>query len=236
MAPATTDRPKTAPAPPGLSGGEVITVADAELMAGVAAGDESALEQVFVRWVGPLVAYFHRLGCHPGWVEDLTEETLITLYRRRGRFDPTRPLAPWIWGIARLVWKDHLRHRGRDLYRSTSLDEVDAIAAPEPHALQALERQEEGELVRRGILRLPVAQREALILRHYHGLSYDEVARAVEAPLGTIKWRIHEAMRRLEADLARGLVRGPQAGTASESGSCSWTSSTRKVLSTSARR
>jgi len=75
-------------------------------------------------------------------------------------------------------------------------------------ALPAAERQEEGELIRTAIQGLPTDQREAFILRHYHGLSYDEIAKAVEVPLGTVKWRIHEAVRRLERYVAPCRVRG----------------------------
>lgn len=171
-------------------------------MARVTQGEQSALELLFARWEGPLFAYFHRLGSHPSWIEDLVEETLVTLYRRRRRYDLARPFAPWLYGIARLVWKDHLRHRGRDLYGAESLDEVEATPTEEPDALGAAERREEEELVRTGIRALPAEQREAFILRHYHGLSYDEIAMAIEAPLGTVKWRIHEAVRRLERYVA----------------------------------
>jgi RNA polymerase sigma-70 factor (ECF subfamily) len=177
------------------------------MMARVQAGEQTALELLFARWEGPLFAYFHRLGCRPSWTEDLVEETLVTLYRRRQRYDPSRPFAPWLYGIARLVWKDHLRHRGRDLYGAVPLDDVEGALATEPTALQAAERREQSELVRAAIQGLPVEQREAFVLRHYHGLSYDEIAGVVEAPLGTVKWRIHEAVRRLERAVMPGRVR-----------------------------
>ncbi len=176
---------------------------DAELMARVAEGEQSALELLFTRWEGPLFAYFHRLGSHPSWVEDLVEETLVTLYRQRKRYDPARPFSPWLYGIARLVWKDHLRHRGRDLYRTRPLDEADAAVSPEPDALLRAEREEQAALIQSAIQGLPVEQREAFILRHYHGLSYEEIAKAADVPLGTIKWRIHEAVRRLVASFTR---------------------------------
>ena len=176
---------------------------DAEVMARVAAGEQSALELLFARWEGPLFGYFYRLGGHPSWIEDLVEETLVTLYRRRARYDPTRAFAPWIYGIARLVWKDHLRHRGRELYGATSLAEVEDTPAPGPDPLRTAQRREEGDRIRFAIQRLPMEQREAVILRHYHGLSYEEIARVVDAPLGTIKWRIHEAVRRLEVHFTR---------------------------------
>lgn len=180
---------------------------DAELMARLAAGEQSAVELLFARWEGLLFGYFHRLGCHPNWLEDLVEEALLALYRRRQRYDPARPFPPWLYGIARLVWKDHLRHRGRDLYGAAVLEEGEEAPAPGPDALGAAERHEEVELIRSAIQRLPADQREAFILRHYHGLSYKEITRVVDAPLGTVKWRIHEAVHRLEAHFAH--VREP---------------------------
>jgi RNA polymerase sigma-70 factor (ECF subfamily) len=171
---------------------------DSELMARVAAGEQSALELLFTRWEGPLFAYFHRLGCHPSWTEDLVEEALVTLHRRRQRYDASRPFAPWLYGIARLVWKDHLRHRGRDLYGAASIADVEGPQAAEPDALSAAQAREDADIVRSAIQGLSMEQREAFVLRHYHGLSYDEIAKVVEAPLGTVKWRLHEAMRRLQ--------------------------------------
>lgn len=184
------------------------TVADdRELMARVKEGEHSALEVLFARWEDPLFAYFHRLGGHPSCVADLVEETLVTLYRRRSRFDSARPFAPWLYGVARLVWKDHLRHRGRDLYGRVSLDEAEAVVTPEPGALDVAVREQQRERIRAGIADLSAEQRETFLLRHYHGLSYEEIASVVGAPLGTIKWRIHEAVRRLERAIGSRHVR-----------------------------
>lgn len=116
---------------------------DRELMARVKEGERSALEVLFARWEGPLFAYCYRLGTDPNSVGDLVEETLVTLYRRRQRFDAARPFPPWLYGIARLVWKDHLRHRGRNLYGAVSLDEAEAMVTQEPDALDVAEREEE---------------------------------------------------------------------------------------------
>ncbi len=88
-----------------------------------------------------------------------------------------------------------------------SLDEAEAVVAPEPDALDVAIREEERERIRAGIATLSAEQRETFVLRHYHGLSYDEIARIVGAPLGTVKWRIHEAVRRLEFSIGSHHVR-----------------------------
>jgi len=181
---------------------------DRELMARVKAGEESALELLFTRWEAPLFGFFYRLGCPPSWVEDLTEEVLVTVYRRRHRYDPDRPFTPWLYGIARLVWKDHLRHRGRELGPTVPLDAASGVSSGEPGPSESSEAREEVEAARRAIEGLPEEQKTAFILRHYHSLSYKEVAQALEIPLGTVKWRIHEAVRRLVASVAAAMQPG----------------------------
>lgn len=181
---------------------------DAELMARVAEGEQSAFEALFVRWEARLFAFFYRVGCPPSSVGDLTEEVLVSVFRQRKRYDPARPFAPWIYGVARLVWKDHLRHRRREVSHTVPLDTVSRALATGPAPAEIAEAREEADTVRRAIEQLPDEQKVSFVLRHYHGLSYEELAAAVQAPLGTVKWRVHDAMRRLEAALARSRTKG----------------------------
>jgi len=179
-------------------------------MARVKEGEQSALELLFARWEGPLFAFFYRLGCPPSWVEDLTEEVLVTVYRRRQRYDLDRPFAPWLYGIARLVWKDHLRHHGREIAHTGPLEAAKWVPATDLGPLEVAEAGEEADAVRRAIEHLPDEQKAVFILRHYHGLSYEDVAETLQVPLGTVKWRIHEAVRRLAASL---ILAGRRGGT-----------------------
>ncbi|MBI4562179.1 MAG: RNA polymerase sigma factor [Candidatus Rokubacteria bacterium] len=181
---------------------------DRELMARVREGEQSALELLFARWEGPLFGFFYRLGCPPSSVEDLTEEVLVSVYRRRHRYDLDRPFAPWLFGIARLVWKDFLRHRGRELARAGPLEVAKELPSPLHDPSELAEIREESGAVRRAIEELPDEQRAAFVLRHYHSLSYEEVAQALQVPLGTVKWRLHEAVRRLETALVDARSKG----------------------------
>lgn len=176
---------------------------DEELMVRVREGEQSALEGLFARWEPRLFAFFYRVGCPPSSVADLTEEVLVSVFRQRQRYDPARPFAPWLYGVARLVWRDHLRHHRREVSHTVPFDAVSRAPATGPAPAEIAEAREEADTVRRAIERLPDALKVAFVLRHYHGLSYQELAEAVQAPLGTVKWRIHEAMRRLETALAR---------------------------------
>ncbi|MFQ5893531.1 MAG: RNA polymerase sigma factor, partial [Nitrospinota bacterium] len=137
-------------------------------MARVKEGEQSALEMLFARWEGPLFAFFYRLGCPPNWVEDLAGEALVVVYRRRHSYDFGRPFAPWLYGIARLVWKDHLRLRGREV-KTLPLEAASGVRARDPSPSDLAEAREEVEVVRRAIQDLPDAQKAAITLRHYHG-------------------------------------------------------------------
>lgn len=175
---------------------------DQELMVRVREGEQSALEALFARWEERLFAFFHRVGCPPSSVGDLTEEVLVCVFRQRQRYDPARPFAPWLYGIARLVWRDHLRHRRREMSHTVPLDAVARAPATGPAPVEVAQAREEADTVRWAIEQLPDEQKLAFILRHYHGLSYEELAEAMRAPLGTVKWRIHDAVRRLQVALA----------------------------------
>jgi RNA polymerase sigma-70 factor (ECF subfamily) len=178
-----------------------MATSDGELMERVAAGEQSALELLFGRWEGRVFEYFYRLGCPLTAVADLTEEVLVLVYRRRHHYDPARPFPPWLFGVARLVWKDYLRHRGREFRRSLPLEEVEWLPAPDVDPAGAVEADETLGRLRRAVERLPEEQRMTFLLRHYHGLSYEEVAAALGVPLGTVKWRLHDAVRRLREAL-----------------------------------
>lgn len=170
---------------------------DDDLMARVREGDWNALGTLLGRQEGPLFAFFHRLGCDPNSIEDLVQEVMIRIYEGRRRYDPARPFAPWLYGIARHVWWDYLRRRGR---LQVALRAAESAEDLDPPVLDPLERSqagEEAERVRRALERLPEEQRVTLLLRHFQGLSYEEIAEALGLPLGTVKWRIHDAMRKL---------------------------------------
>lgn len=177
-------------------------------MARVKEGEQTALELLLARWESPVFRFFYRLGCPPDRIQDLTEETLVAVYRQRHSYDLGRPFAPWLFGIARLVWKDHRRQLGRERSHTVLLSAVRDMAASDRSPAELAEAREEAEVVRRAIECLPEDQRAALILRHYQGLSYEEISQALQAPLGTVKWWIHEAVRHLESSLKLSLGRG----------------------------
>ena len=140
-----------------------------------------------------------RMSSSPSAAEDITQDVFVALLRYPERFDPLRgSLRAFLLGIARNV----ALKRWRSEHRFEPLDDDGFVA----EALN-LERGEIGELVGRAVRSLPPLQREAVILAEYEELSLEEIARAVDAELGTVKSRLHrgrENLRRMLAPLAPG--------------------------------
>ena len=159
---------------------------DEKLMASVAAGDGSALEELLRRYERPLASYIarHTQGMD---VEDLHQETWMRIVRAAPSFDVSRRFSTWLFQIATNLCRDwHRRRRPDD--RVADVDSLGVATASRVEAALAADA-----LLRR----LPEPQREALVLRYYHDLGADEMSEILGCPPGTVKSRIHNALARL---------------------------------------
>ena len=168
---------------------------DEALVRAVALGDGRALQELCRRWDRPLDRFLAR---HTGGrdVEDLHQETWLRVVRAADRFDANRRFSTWLFQIALNLCRDWLRRRPPEAADTRDGDAVATGAGSSAATEAALD-------VRRLLARLPEAQREVVLLRHYLDLGEDEVAEILGCPRGTVKSRLHHAMARLVA-LARG--------------------------------
>jgi RNA polymerase sigma-70 factor (ECF subfamily) len=136
--------------------------------------------------------------------EDLAQEIFLRVYRALRRFDLTTSFLPWLVRVSRNLCIDEYRSRARE--KASLIGEEpdpERTADPRPGPLRSLEESELGERVRRGLERLPEELRTAVILRDLQGLSYTEIAEALELPEGTVKSRIHRGRMELGQILSR---------------------------------
>jgi RNA polymerase sigma-70 factor (ECF subfamily) len=193
-----------------------------QLVAAVAAGDRAAFEALYDRFARPLYALGLRWMSDVEDAEELVNDTLTRAWSQADRFDPSRGRAgSWLFGIARNVALDRLRARGR---RPTSIPG----AVPEPVARLDVDGLADAWDVAAALERLPVVQREVLLLAYRDDLSQSGVAEALGIPLGTVKSRTFQALRSmaglLEAAVGEVAVGGAEAGSASgERGRGGWT-------------
>jgi RNA polymerase sigma-70 factor, ECF subfamily len=179
---------------------------DVALMARIQEGDEEA----FADFVGRYQRRFYRLAY--GYLHeheealDAVQEAFIKIYRARAAWEPRANPFTWAYRIVSNHCIDLLRKRRGDTY---SIDdgeegetrEIHDVAAVDP--LHAQVDREEAQRVREAIGRLPARQREIIILRHYEGLSLQEIAEAQSCALGTVKSSLHRALANLK-DLLEG--------------------------------
>ena len=136
--------------------------------------------------------------------EDIVQQAFLRAFQRIDQLDPARPFAPW---FLRSVANDALKaiERGRRTISLDAADEAtgaralaDLLADPAAGPAECLEEAERAEAVWRALQRLPAAQRAAVVLHYYAGLSTAEVAGRVGDPPPTVRWRLHAARKRLQ--------------------------------------
>lgn len=135
--------------------------------------------------------------------DDLAAEVFRIAFERRSSFDTAyRSAKPWLFGIAANLARDHHRRGARRRQTEDRLATADGdqtVADPEARLTELAATQP----VAAAILRLPEGDREPLLLYAWADLAYDDVAAALDIPVGTVRSRIHRARRRVRASLAR---------------------------------
>lgn len=165
---------------------------DEELMVRVSRGDDAALATLVERFRGGLYGFLTRRAAAAD-ADDLFQETWLRVVRYRDRFDPERRFSTWLFQIANNLCRDRARRRGvRDRHRV----EVETAAREDP-ARRAPPPIESTLDVRARVAGLPERLREVLVLRYYRDLPEKEIARIVGIPPGTVKSRLHAAVKAL---------------------------------------
>jgi RNA polymerase sigma-70 factor (ECF subfamily) len=180
---------------------------EAALAAGIAAGDEEALQELHRRYA-PLV--FH-LGCksldRPA-AEEITQDVFLAVWRKSGTYDPQRgSVRTWLLSIAHNRILDELRSRSRRPGVEGTVDDLE-VAAQDPLPDEALWKEYQRRAIAQALEALPEAQRKALRLAYFSELSHEMVADALQVPLGPAKTRIRSGLRALVAGLLLLLVPG----------------------------
>jgi RNA polymerase sigma-70 factor (ECF subfamily) len=144
--------------------------------------------------------FLHRLGARGTTLEDLTHDTFLMAYRRIETFDASRPLRPWLFGIAARVASDFralARHRREVLQEDEALQAVsdDAGLGPE----QSAQQRESKDIVAAALLALPMELRTVFVMHELEERPIPEVAEAMGTPVPTAYTRLRAARQRFTA-------------------------------------
>lgn len=174
-------------------------VSDEQLLIQWREGEALAFETLVRRYQVPLFAYLYRLSGDRAAAEDLCQETWARFVAALDRFDPGRRLSTWLYAIATNLWRDASRGGRTRAAAAEHLPELRSglgIRTP-PTPLEEASRRELDAEVREGVQGLPEEYRVVLVMRHYQGLRYAEIAEVLGCPIGTVKSRIHYAISNL---------------------------------------
>ncbi len=176
------------------------------------AGDEGAFREIIHQHQDSVYAFLRAYLHDRDFVDDVFQETFLQLYLSRDTFDLSKPLRPWLLTIAANKAKDALRHRqhvhcadvGNALdseNEKDSIDDVlDTLDYDEHLPCDDLIQDETAAAVQRAIARMPAKLREILILAYYQKIPYAELSDILHIPLGTVKSRLHTAVRRFAGE------------------------------------
>ncbi|WP_099556115.1 sigma-70 family RNA polymerase sigma factor [Hartmannibacter diazotrophicus] len=159
--------------------------------------DRQAYARLFRQFAPRLKAFLVRGGLSPVVAEELVQETLLSVWRKAGYFDPERGSAvTWIFTIARNLKIDHQRANRRSM--PVEPDPADEPDAPRP-ADDLLLTAEREEQVRDALKSLSEEQLQVVRLAFFSEKTHSEIARDLGLPLGTVKSRVRLALGRLKS-------------------------------------
>ena len=167
--------------------------------------DTNRFESLYREHAGYVLFSLRRLGVHERDLEDLAHELFIVVARKLDEHDPSRPLRPWLFGIAFRVALDYRRSAR---FRREQLDNDDAEPVDvSPGADQLMEVAEKQRLVHRALDTLRMEQRAVFVLHDLDGTKVPEIATALGIPLNTAYSRLRLAREQF-ASAVRELARG----------------------------
>ena len=185
---------------------------DEELVALATTGDLESFNQLVVRWERPIYALAYRTLGREEEARDVVQEAFLRAFRGLRGFKGQAKFSSWLYRITLNLCRDWIRRERRaPLVQAPegtdAVDLADDRVAAEPSVEDLVAQREMSAAVARAMADLPEEQRAAILLKEYHGLTFQEIADMLDCPLSTVKTRLYQGLsvlrRRLERRQAR---------------------------------
>jgi len=159
-----------------------------------------AIQTLVDRYHGDVFGLCFRLLHHRHDAEDVTQEVFLRIFRSLKRWDSQRPLKPWIMSIAVNRCRTSMAQRAR---RPETVDYLHETAARTPND----DGPELAREIQAALQELRLDYRSVFVMFHEHGMPYEDIAEALDKPVGTIKTWLHRArLEMLERLRGRGMI------------------------------
>lgn len=179
---------------------------DEDLILEYQSGSDEALTMIFQRYKKPVLNYALRLLGNRADAEDATGEVFLVLFAKKYTYHPTAKFSTWLYTVARNVCITRLRKRKWTVSLFVKRDvesDPQEWEIPDTSNLpgEELEKNEIAQFVKKAIDKLPDEQKEALVLREYQEMSYEEIAKVLQCSIEKVKILIYRARERLRVEL-----------------------------------
>jgi RNA polymerase sigma factor (sigma-70 family) len=167
---------------------------DRELMMAVRDGDLDKLGVLFERHHRSLYNFFLRQAWNPDTCEDLVQDVFYKMLRYRGTYKGTSKFTTWMYKVAVNAKIDYLRkHR----HQADETEIHESIPSSEPPPDDVATRRSEKALLMKALNKLPDDKRDVLLLKRFENMKYEEIAKVMGCKEGTVKARVHWALKDL---------------------------------------
>jgi RNA polymerase sigma-70 factor (ECF subfamily) len=184
-----------------------MTWSDEELVAKSIRGDADSFNELVLRWERPIYALAYRTIGREEDARDVCQETFLRAFRALPGFRGQAKFSSWLYRIALNLCRDWIRRERRApvVQPPEDVDLIELAASTEPaESIEDLvARKDLGRLVEKAMTLLPEEQRTAIVLKEYHGLTFQEIADLVGCPLSTVKTRLYQGLSVLRRELAK---------------------------------
>jgi RNA polymerase sigma-70 factor (ECF subfamily) len=185
-----------------------MTRTDEELVASATAGDIDSFNQLVTRWERPIYALAYRTLGREEDARDVVQEAFLRAYRGLRGFKGQAKFSSWLYRITLNLCRDWIRRERRAPLVAVPegvdpVDLADSRPAPVDSVEDLVSRREMSRAVARAMAELPEEQRAAILLKEYHGLTFQEIADMLNCPLSTVKTRLYQGLSVLRRRLER---------------------------------
>lgn len=167
-------------------------------------GDYQAVEIVVDEYYPGLYNFLLRMGCPPGDVDDIIQETFIKAAKGLYRYQHRDRFRIWLLKICHNSLRDYYKKASRRREIPYAPETLPVAEAGHPESI--IMELEQARRVQAALNQLPPKQRLAVVLRYYHGFSIKEIAQMVHCPVGTVKSRLNGALSNLKSFVQEGDV------------------------------
>lgn len=172
-------------------------LSELELIEKAKKGNKSALNTLLTESLPILKGYAIKMSGDPNLAQDIVQDTMLKAVVNINKFEPKAKFSTWLIKISTNVYRDYLRkHKPTELIEDTLEDKSTGV---EEVAIANYEYKEIMNIIHK----LPHDKRTAFILKHYYGYKYEEIAEIENCPVGTVRSRLHNAVKYITEEFER---------------------------------